>query len=159
EWKNPFEMIGKYMRDFLSEPAPRWAADTMAELEARSVDLVVSEFSLPATFIPVVKLGLPLVAVVPNIWLLATAGIPPPGPGFAPARGPIGWSRDGVVRWMVRRAFAGATGPINATRLAFGLEPVGSVHDQILRADEIHVLTSPAFDLTSPEMPPHVYYA
>ena len=35
EWKSPLTLIRNYMRDFLGEPAPRWAADTMAELKAR----------------------------------------------------------------------------------------------------------------------------
>jgi MGT family glycosyltransferase len=158
EWTNPLVMIRNYLHDFLGEPAPRWAADTRSELEQRPVDAVVAEFSLPATLIPVEQLGIPCAAIVPNIWVLPTPGIPPVGPGFAPARGPIGWTRDAIVRALVRRAFVSALPPINAVRRDYGLDPLTSVHDQMMRADQVLVLTSPAFDITSPDMPEHVYY-
>ena len=158
EWKNPLVMIRNYVGEFVGKPAPRWAADTMAELEARRPDVVLVELALPAALIPVEKLGIPSIATCPNIWILPTPGIPPLGPGFAPARGPMGRLRDAIMRWVTTKAFASANAPINATRQAYGLPPVSGVHEQMSRADEIHVMSSPAFDLTSPAMPSTLRY-
>jgi UDP:flavonoid glycosyltransferase YjiC (YdhE family) len=60
---------------------------------------------------------------------------------------------------MTRRALAPATPYINAVRASYGLPPVKSVHDQMILADEVYLLTSPRFDFTSPAMPGHVRYA
>ena len=158
EWKSPLEMMRKYVGEFIGEAAPRWAADTMAELQRRPVDLLVVDFAVPAALIPAEQLGIPRVFVMPGIWMLPTKGIPPFGLGLLPPAGPIGALRDTVLRWLVRRAFSVATAPINKTRHAYGLAPVRGVHEQILRANEIHVLTSPVFDFTSPAMPPNVRY-
>lgn len=44
-------------------------------------------------------------------------------------------------------------------RAGLGLEPVGSAFEQMLRCDAVFVLSSPAFDFTSPAMPANVRYA
>ncbi len=153
------KVVDRYMGEFLGGPAPRWAGDTLAELEARPVDVFLTDQVLPATSIAAEKLGIPRAAISPNIWTLPTPGIPPLGPGFAPARGPFGRLRDSIMRGLTTRMFNKALAPINATRAAYGLPPVRSTHEQMLRVDATFVLTSPHFDFTSPALPDTVHFA
>jgi MGT family glycosyltransferase len=158
EIKNPLRMVREYLESFAGRPAAAWAGETLAALESWPADVLVSDFYLPATLIAGEKLGLPTAVYCPNIWILPTAGIPPFGPGWAPARGPLGRGRDMLLGTLSRRAFARATPYLNAVRGQYGLPPLAHFHQQALAADEIYVLTSPRFDFTSPAMPPNVHY-
>lgn len=158
EFKNPIAMIDAYLQEFLARPALRWAADVQAALDRHAVDAVVVDFAIPAALIPASRLGLPTATLVPNIWVVPTRGIPPLGPGWQPAKSAVGRAREAILRALVERVFSRALPPLNATRIEYGLPPVGRVYDQLLGADEILVLTSPLFDFTSPHMPPHVRY-
>jgi MGT family glycosyltransferase len=158
EAKNPLQMIDQFMHNFLAVPAPRWCADTLGVLDRHPVDALVADFSIPGSLIAGEVRGLPCAIVVPNIWMVPTPGIPPLGPGWMPARGPLGRLRD----WAMRRAIAHLMGRamphLAAVRREHGLPPVGSTHEQMLRAERVLVLTSPVFDFTSPAMPGHVRY-
>jgi MGT family glycosyltransferase len=159
EGGSALKLIDLYMGEFLGGPAPRWVADTLAALEADPVDVFITDQMLPATTIAAEKLGIPTAALSPNIWMIPTAGIPPLGPGFRPARGPLARLRDAVIRGVMTRVFNKALPPLNATRAQHGLPPVRSTYEQILRVDATYVLTSPRFDFTSPAQPKNVYYA
>jgi MGT family glycosyltransferase len=155
---SPIKMIRTYIESFVGRPAADWARETLAALEAFRADVLVADLAIPAALIAGEKLGIPMVAYSPNIWMLPTPGIPPLGPGFAPARGPLGRARDFILRAVTHRAFAPATQYINAARAAYGLSSLSTIYDQMLRADEVYVLTSPRFDFTSPAMPVNVRY-
>lgn len=159
EFKNPMKMIDAYLREFLSGPAARWVADTLGELKARPVDALVTDFGIPTTLIAAEKSGLPSAVLYPNIWMMPTPGIPPLGPGFMPARGPLGRLRDAVMRSLSTRMFDKALPAINAVRKEHGLPLLHSTNAQMLLADRLIMLTSPRFDFTSPAMPAHVRYA
>jgi MGT family glycosyltransferase len=159
EMKTPMEVIARYVEEFIAQPAPRWTADTLATIDRHGADALVVDFGLPATLIAAEARGLPSALVLPNIWLYPTPGIPPLGPGFMPAKGPLGYVRDALVRALTRRAFAKALPHFNAARKDHGLPPAMSAPGQMQNADRILVLTSPRFDFTSPGMPEHVRYA
>ena len=154
ELKNPIQMIDGYLREFMAGPAARWVADTLVELKAHPADALVTDFGIPAALIAAEKLGLPSVVIYPNIWMMPTPGIPPLGPGFMPARGPLGRLRDAVVRSVSNRMFDKALPAINAVRRDQGLPLLRSTNVQMLQADRLIRLTSPLFDFTSPAMPP-----
>ncbi|HEY3235612.1 MAG TPA: glycosyltransferase, partial [Polyangiaceae bacterium] len=158
EFKNPLKMMDAYLRLFLAEPAPRWARDTAAELEARPVDVLVVDFAIPAALIPGEKLKLPMATLMPNIWIIPTPGIPPMGPGLMPAKGWPGRLRDALMLKLTNKLFGRALPPLNAVRESFGLAKVSSTYDQFLAAQVILVQTSPTFDFTSPAIPKHVRY-
>jgi MGT family glycosyltransferase len=158
EIASPVAMIREYLDSFVGRPAAHWAGETLAALESWRADALVADLYLPATLIAGEKLGIPTAAYCPNIWILPTPGIPPFGPGWAPARSPLGRARDMLLRAISRRAFARATPYLNAVRRRYGLHPLHTLHDQMLGADEVYVLTSPRFDFTSPAMPRHVHY-
>jgi MGT family glycosyltransferase len=158
ESSNPIKMIRTYIDSFVGRPAPEWAAETMAALQASRADVLVADMTIPATFMAAEKLGIPSMGYSPNIWMLPTPGIPPIGPGFAPARGPLGRVRDWLMRALTHRAMSGATPYLNRARAGYGLPPVKTIYDQMLAADEVFLLTSPRFDFTSPSIPAKVRY-
>lgn len=151
-------MIRTFVESFMGKPAPQWAGDTLAALEASGADMLVADMSLPATLIAGEKLGIPTATYCPNIWMLPTPGIPPIGPGFAPARGPLGRARDWLLRAISHRVFARAMPYVNAVRVGHGLSPLANIYAQMVKVDEVYVLTSPRFDFTSPAMPDNVRY-
>ena len=158
ETRNPVRMIDRYLRDFLAGPTPRWLADLFAVLDQHPTDVIVADFGIPAALIAAESRGLPSAMVVPNIWMHPTPGIPPLGPGWLPARTFLGRARDAAMRAVMARVFARALPPLADARRALGLPPIGSAHEQMLRADRVLVLTSPVFDFTSPAQPAHVRY-
>lgn len=158
ESANPIAMIRDYVEAFVGRPAAHWAGETLAALESWPADALVADLSIPAALIAGEKLRIPTAVLCPNIWLLPTPGIPPLGPGWAPARGPLGRARDWLLREISSSAFERATPYLNAARAHLGLPALGALHEQMLRADEVYVLTSPRFDFTSPAMPSHVRY-
>src|SRR5262249_38471401 len=104
-FRNPLQSLKVYMREFLAAPAARWIADVRRGLAAHPADAVLSDFAIPGALIAAEKQGLPSAMVMPNIWILPTPGIPPMGPGFAPARGPLGRLRDWMMRRIMHRMF------------------------------------------------------
>jgi MGT family glycosyltransferase len=98
------------------------------------------------------------VGLVPNIWTVPTAGAPALGPGFLPARTPLGRLRDFALRQMVGRILDRAVPALNETRRGLGLDPIKSFFDPLRRADAILVLSSAAFDFSSPFVPGNVRY-
>ena len=159
ESSNPLKMIRTYIESFIGVPTPAWAGETLAALQAFQADVLVTDMTIPATLIAAEKLAIPSVAYSPNIWMLPTPGIPPLGPGFALARGPLGRARDFIMRALTHRAMAPATPYLNTTRAAYGLAPVATIYEQMLGADQVYMLTSPRFDFTSPAIPAKVRYA
>ena len=107
DWEvgNPITGL-KRMRDrLLTGPAAAFAADTAEEIAAYAPDAVVADYFLFGAMIPAQPAGLPVAALVPNIWALPTRGTPPIGPGFPLARGPLGRARDAALTAVTNRLF------------------------------------------------------
>lgn len=100
----------------------------------------------------------PFAVLVPNIWMLPTPGVPPIGPGFAPARGVVGHVRDAALRAASNRILRRGLPRLNAARAEHGLAPLSALFDQVLGADRVLVLTSAAFDFAAPKVPANVRY-
>lgn len=158
EVRNPLAMLRRVRDAFVAEPAGRFAADTADAIEDVRPDAVVSDFMLFGALIAGQAAELPVVPVVPNIWMLPTPGAPAIGPGFAPARTALGRGRDAVMRAMANRVFDRALPALDAARASHGLAPLDSFWDQVLGVERILVLTSPTFDIASSTVPPNVRY-
>ena len=158
EAKNPFAMLSRYRDRFITDPAPAYAADTLDAIDRTSPDLVVPEYTMFGAFMAAEKRGLPAVGLVPNIWPMPAVGAPPFGPGFLPARTLLGRTRDAVFRKVVTSIFDRALPRLNATRRELGLATLEAFFDQALTCEGFIVLSSAAFDFTSPFVPGHVRY-
>ncbi len=158
EVRNPVSMLARIRDRLLAGPAAAMAADTAAELTDHVPDALVADYFLFGAMIPAQAAGLPVAALVPNIWSLPTRGAPPLGPGFPLARGRLGRSRDAILTALTNRVFAKGLPVLNAARAEHGLAPLTSFYDQVLTAQRILVLTSPTFDYAAPFVPANVRY-
>lgn len=158
ETKSPLEGLRNYRDKFIAGPAGRYTADTLEAIDAVKPDVVVSEYTIFGAFMAAEKRGLPMAGLVPNIWPLPAVGAPPFGPGFMPARSPLGRLRDAFFRRMVTRIFDQAVPRLNQTRQQFGLPPLRAFFDSLQNAEAFLVLTSANFDFTSPYVPANVRY-
>lgn len=159
EYKNPLSAIKVYLRDFLCGPAARAARDTLHVIDEAAIDVVLNDYALIGPSMAAELRGLPRVALMPNIYIIPTKGIPPLGPGLAPARGPLGRARDAVLRTVTTRMFNSTTDLVNEQRKELGLAPVDSTFEQVLNVDTLLVLTSRSFDFPSDYLPANVIYA
>jgi MGT family glycosyltransferase len=92
-----------------------------------------------------------------NVLSRPLPGIPPYGPGFLPAHGPVGRLRDAVGRAIVNIAHIRNSGPpLNRARALLGLPPLHSPFEKYDKADRVLVLTSRAFDYPARCLPANV---
>jgi MGT family glycosyltransferase len=100
------------------------------------------------------RAGVPSAALVHTVYPLPARGVPPFGLGLMPARGPLGRTRDRLLRRLFQQLFRPGLSAANAARSALGLEELDAPFDQILRANLVLVATSAAFDLSRPGLVP-----
>lgn len=100
--------------------------------------------------------GVPLASPVTTIYPLPAEGAPPFGPGFAPARGPLGRLRDKVFASLMVRPWAKGLPAVNAARTGPGPPPVATVTEAFERLDRILVLSPRSLDHESRHFPPNV---
>ncbi|UCH27142.1 MAG: hypothetical protein JSV66_05740 [Trueperaceae bacterium] len=158
EVNNPLAMLKRARDQFIAGPARDYAADTFEAIEAFQADVVVPDVHLFGAIIAAQAAKLPVVPLVPNIWMLPTPGSPPVGPGFGPANHALARGRNALMRSIVNRLFDAALPTLNGVRSHYGLEPLGSFYDQALSAEKILVLSSPTFDFASSTVPSNVTY-
>ena len=158
ESSNPLVLLQRVRDRFIAGPAARFAADTAQAIAAVRPDALVSDAFLFGSVIAAQAVGLPVVLLVTNIWIMPSRGSPPVGPGFPPARTVLGRGRDAALLAVENRLFRKGLPAINAARAEYGLAPLASFYDQALAADRILVLTSPEFDYAAPTVPANVSY-
>jgi MGT family glycosyltransferase len=158
EVSNPIAMLTRVRDRFLAGPVGDFAADTAAAIDTVRPDAVIADYLLFGSVLAAQAAGLPVAALVPNIWMIPTRGVPSVGPGFAPAKTALGRGRDAALLAVVNRLFKRGLPTLNEARAAHGLGPVAAFYDQVLDADRILVLSSAAFDFAAPYVPDNVRY-
>jgi UDP:flavonoid glycosyltransferase YjiC (YdhE family) len=127
--------------------APAWAEDVAAELRRAPADLLVADFMLYGALAAAEAARVPAVALAHTVPLRPMAGVPPYGPGWAPAAGPLGRLRDALGRAALERIHRRVGLPaVNGARAALGLAPLRSAFGQLDRAARVLVLAGAAFD-------------
>jgi MGT family glycosyltransferase len=158
ELSNPLAMLRNFRDGFMAGPAADFAAETREAIEAFRPDALLTDGMILGAMLAGQAARLPVVALMPNIWMVPTPGVPAVGPGFAPATTALGRARDTAMRAVANRVFDGGLPALNAARAAHGLAPLTSFWSQVLDVDRILVLTSAAFDLAAPAVPGNVRY-
>jgi UDP:flavonoid glycosyltransferase YjiC (YdhE family) len=137
--------------------APAWAEQLSAELRKAPPDVVVIDFVLLGAIAAAEANGTPAIVLMHNVLSRPLPGVPPYGPGFLPAHGPVGRLRDAVGRAIVNIVHIRNDGPpLNRARALLGLPPLDSPFEQYDRADRVLVLTSRAFDYQARCLPANV---
>jgi UDP:flavonoid glycosyltransferase YjiC (YdhE family) len=154
----PQEGIISVVRDAWAGPSLLYAQDVLEELRRESADLVITFEGLFGVMAACESIGQKFVILTANISLAPLPGIPPLGPGLAPAR--IDQERE--LHAQIAQAsvpiFDSGLPALNAARAELGLAPLEHLLDQF-RAAEIELLgTSQAFDFPCADLPDHVRY-
>jgi MGT family glycosyltransferase len=88
---------------------------------------------------------------------LPSPDVPPFGPGFKPADGPLGRMRDAVVRAILTPIFErAALPPVNATRVSIGLRPFESGADLFTSPPLMLYMTAEPFEYPRSDWPPSI---
>ncbi|HEV8714307.1 MAG TPA: glycosyltransferase [Candidatus Binatia bacterium] len=137
--------------------APVWAERVAAELRREVADVVVIDFVLLGAIAAAEAAGITAVVLMHNVLFRPLPGVPPVGPGWLPARSPIGLLRDTLGRATVNLVYTRNVGPpLNRARALMGLPALRSPFEQYDRAERVLVLTSLAFDYEVPRLPANV---
>ena len=139
-------------------PAVAYARDTRAALEREPVDAVASDFMLFGPPIAAESAGVPTALLVHNVYMVPERGKPAPGPGFLPARGPLGRARDRVANLAFLALFNRGLPAVNRARAEHGVAPLRHILDQLNHVELVLVLTSESFDFHGDAHPRHVRY-
>jgi UDP:flavonoid glycosyltransferase YjiC (YdhE family) len=138
--------------------APGYAADVVRTVREEPVDALLVEGAVPGILIGAQATGLPTAALMPNIYVRPTPGLPLMGTGWRPGTGPLGRARDAVARAAVRRLTATCLPGLDAAAAGYGLPALGDMFELLDRCTEVLVLTSPSFDFAAPRLPSNVRY-
>jgi len=151
EWeaRTPLGAFARARDGLFVGPAGAYAADVLAELRREPADVLLTEAVFFGPQIAGEAAGIPVVSLAANVMALPGWGVPPVGPGFAPARGPLGRMRDAAVGRALTALFDRALPGFNAARAELGLDPLDHVLDQVARVDRLLILTTRAFEYPS----------
>ena len=157
ECKNPLQLFDRLLDRQFVGPAPDYATDVDAAIAVRRPDLVVCSMFALGAMVAAEGAGIPFDMMMPNIYLLPAAGLPPMGLGLQPARGVAGRTRDRAIHALIERSWAKGLPAINDLRRERGLAPLARLWDQAEHARRKLVMTSTAFDFPA-TMPDNVRY-
>src|SRR4051794_3573061 len=138
--------------------APGYAQDVVRAVAESGADAVLAEAAVPGILIGALATGRPTAALMPNVYLRPTPGLPLLGTGWRPARGPLGRFRAATAPRAARLGASRFLPPLNATLRSHGLRRIGELFEPLDRCAEVLVLTSPSFDFPAPHLPPNVRY-
>lgn len=156
EDKSMMQSMNEYLEDFLCRPAPRYARDTLRAFDDVGADVLLCDWVMIGSSMAAELRGIPRIGLMPNLYMFPVRGIPPMGPGFAPARGPLGHLRDWAMSAITTKMFNKGTNSVNEARAELGLAPVDALIDQFLNVDQLLVLTAAAFEFPSDHFPDNV---
>jgi UDP:flavonoid glycosyltransferase YjiC (YdhE family) len=157
EARTPPQLVARLSDRLICGPAALQAAETAQALGELRPDVVVASAFLLGPQMAAEAEGLPVAALLPNIYPFPAPGLPPFGTGWRPARGALGRARDAAMARLGGRLWARGLPQVNAARAALGLAPLAAVWQQLDRADRVLVLTSPSFDFPA-RLPANVRY-
>ncbi|HSP96639.1 MAG TPA: glycosyltransferase, partial [Candidatus Dormibacteraeota bacterium] len=154
----PQEGLLSVIRDIWCGPARDYADDLVEELRREPVDLVVTNEALFGVMAGCESLGQRFAILSPNISLAPLPGVPPLGPGLAPARNPQERATHAEIAAAVEAMFDSGLPAVNAARAALGLGALGHLTDQFGSAELMLLATSRAFDFPCDSLPRNVRY-
>lgn len=158
EVKNPFELLRRLREELFFGPADRYARDVLEEAERFDPAAIAADCMLFGAIAGAERTGRPTAVLMHTAYQLPTDGATPFGFGLMPARNGLERLRDRLMRGVVTQGFDKGLPRLNEVRRGLGLAPLRGVNEQLLAADRVFVLTSPAFDFVPPRLPANVAY-
>ncbi|MHB8242098.1 MAG: glycosyltransferase [Solirubrobacteraceae bacterium] len=158
DWRtsNPRESLRLNVKVFCAR-AEHDAPDLTRAIAETSPDVVLVDFNCWGSLMAAESWGGPWAAFCPYPLPLPSKDAPPYGPGLAPARGPLGHLRDGLIRRVVLSAMEGQMRPaINRIRAQSGLTAVGSAEEWMAGAPLLLSMTAEPFEYPRRDWPENV---
>ncbi|MDQ0574145.1 glycosyltransferase [Agromyces albus] len=157
EGRNPLRAF-RAVKDYAGKDMTRrFAGDVVATIREFPVDAVLAD-PLPGILIGAQSTGLPTAALLAQIYLRPTPGLPLMGTGWSPGPGVLRRARDTLapraVSWLVGRTLP----RLNAVVASYGQPPLHDVFELFDRCTKVLVMTSPSFDFVAPRLPANVRY-
>ncbi|HWE97229.1 MAG TPA: glycosyltransferase [Tepidisphaeraceae bacterium] len=154
----PQEGLLSVVRDIWCGPALSYARDVIEELKREPADLVVTTEALFGVMAGCESLGQPFATLSANISLTPLPGVPPLGPGLAPARNDQERAMHDQVRQATIAMFDSGLPALNTARAELGLGGLEHLLDQFHAARVELLATSRAFDFPCDSLPTRVRY-
>jgi len=154
----PQEGLRSVIRDAWCGPALSYAEDLIEELRREPADLVVTCEMLFGVMAACESIGQKFVILASNISVAPLPGVPPLGPGLAPARNEEERAMHAAIAQGSQAMFDSGLPAINAARASLGLEPLEHLLDQFQAAEAELLATSRAFDFPCSDLPDRVRY-
>ena len=160
DWAAPTPQAGlmEVVRDIWCAPALAYAQDLLAELRREPADLVVTSECLFGVMAACESSGQRCVIFAPTISLSALPGVPPLGPGLAPARNDEERAQHAAIAAGITGMFDSGLPLLNEARAALNLPPLVHLMDQFRAAEFEFQGTARAFDFATDPLPPRVRY-
>jgi MGT family glycosyltransferase len=154
----PQEGLLSVIRDVWCGPALSYARDTIDEIRREPADLVVTCEGLFGVMAGCESVGQRFALFCPNISLAPLPGVPPLGPGLAPARTDEERALHAKIARAIVAMFDSGLPALNAARASLGLGPLEHLLDQFRPAVVELLATSRAFDFPADRLPSKVRY-
>lgn len=158
EGGGPARQFAAARERLLVGPAAAYADDVAAVIAEQSPDALLVESAVPGIMTGAIASGLPTAALMPNIYLRPTPGMPVTLTGWLPGAGPLGRSRDALARAVLRLVTRSLRPGLNAVLVAHGQPPIADLFELLDRCADVLVMTSPTFDFQSPHIPANVHF-
>jgi len=140
-----------------TDRAPHDAADLRVAVAAERPDLVLVDVNSWGAAAAAEAWGGPRAIFSPYPLTLASADVPPFGPGLPPAHGALGRTRDRALRVLVGGAMERAFLPaLNEVRAPLGLAPLARLDEMLLGAPRVLYFSSEPFEYPRSDWPSNV---
>lgn len=156
--RTPLGAFARARDRLMMGPAAAYALDTRAAIEREAIDAIANDYLLFGPPIAAENAHVPVALLVHNVYMVPEPGKPAPGPGFLPARGPLGRARDRAVNRAFLALFNRGLPAVNRAREQHGLPALRHIVDQLDHVELVLVLASESFDFHGDAHPPHVRY-
>src|SRR5215472_9419440 len=154
----PQEGLLLTIKDIWCGPSLLYAQDLLEELQRYPAELVVTTEFLFGVMAGCESVGQRFVTLSSNISLAPLPGVPPIGPGLAPARTDEERALHAQITQASQAMFDSGLPALNAARAALGLQPLEHLLDQLHAAEAELLGTARAFDFPCSELPDRVRY-
>jgi len=158
EARTPLGAFARARDRVVMGPAAAYARDTRAALEREPVEVLACDYMLFGPPIAAERATVRTALLVHNIYIVPERGKPAAGPGFLPARGPLGRARDAIVNRVLISLFDRRLPSVNAARAEQDLPPLKSAMEHFDHVQRVLVLTSESFDFHGDSHPAHLRY-
>jgi MGT family glycosyltransferase len=158
DWRarNPLQSVRQNAQVFCAR-AEHDAPDLTRAIAATDPDALLVDINSWGGLMAAEAWGGPWAVFCPYPLALSSNDAPPFGPGFAPARGPLGRARDRLVRPLVFGTLERQVRPaLNGIREHLGLAPVASVEEWFGGAPLLLYMTAEPFEYPRREWPENI---